>query len=182
MAFLSGRDREIFVTAGIISNQEIGRERTEEMSYEAIFRSLAPSKPQAGEEVEKDLQRSNDDVVDVLVEAQPILNGKTAHLPRESLFEVANRLSSGRLPLQSISIPGEELVPLLGFFVQMLDGITTDTSGKASALARKLEGISTTISESSGASVTFQELENAGPHSFVSLSHACILFLVADID
>jgi hypothetical protein len=179
---LSGRDREIFVTAGIISNQEIGRERTEEMSYEAIFRSLAPSKPQAGEEVEKVLQRSNDDVVDVLVEAQPILNGKTAHLPRESLFEVANRLSSGRLPLQSISIPREELVPLLRFSVQMLDGITTDTSGKASALARKLEGISTTISESSGASVTFQELENAGPHSFVSLSHACILFLVADID
>ena len=65
MAFLAGRDQEIFHEPCTSWDVDIRRGRTESMSHEATFRSLS-SEPRRSGTPDTVLEKPNDDVLNVI--------------------------------------------------------------------------------------------------------------------
>ncbi|KAH6682473.1 hypothetical protein B0J14DRAFT_693970 [Halenospora varia] len=176
LAFVAGRDHDIFTTNGvqgswdgdIFIEHESGIGRPTELSREMIFRSLAPTILQRRSEM-KILECPDFDLVDILVEIQPKYSDSLGNYARPQLFEMASRLSPGRPPLQSIEVCKRELLVLLDFLVRMMDEIqTSDSWGREEAfdLARELEFLRIELFKTTDGLLSFDEINNVNPEAF----------------
>jgi hypothetical protein len=116
---------------------EATRPRTDEMTSEDIFRNLASAYNQP---FVTDMEIKNQDTVDILAQIQPMPNYRTYPLPRDALRAPARRLSPGKTPLEWISVHKEELMAMLRFLIELLDG-SVEEEGQLSPQARKLEAL-----------------------------------------
>lgn len=143
----------------------MGRSRDEVTSHEPLFKSLAYRK----EGVAEELQWPDGDVLDMLVETQPLLHEKTAHFTLEELNGTANRLSSGSISVTGFHVKREELLGLLGFFREVVGARCGEDLLGFEELREDLDDFISYVKENVEDDLEYWEIEMAGSHAFVSL-------------
>ena len=87
-------------------------------------------------------------------------------VPRFRSAATASRLSPGKVPLQRVQVSKDEILRLLSFFIEMLNGIN-DQRGEALALSHKREELKSNLLRTKNSDLSFQDLSNAHSRSFV---------------
>jgi len=175
------RDKDIFLgsfTSSFLRDEKLveeffGRSRTEIIRAEDFFRSIAL--PYAsrynGSGDPHDAYRG--DILDVLWQVQPKLSFEIRQIDNETLRPVAERLSSGRCPLECYFVPKGELIRLANLCIRMLNATTGKDGTRPSELERRLRRVSNAIAAIPRENLSFVDIQETGR---ALVSFCCLCF------